>query len=93
MTHRSRSRVFRTGLVSARRLFPAFREQCRRGDFAMCLNRKVTGVDFDGGYADYIIASGGAACDRRRRRRCPQASRSRAAAASRGARANRSSLC
>ena len=50
----------------------------------MCLNRKVTGVDFDGGYADYIIASGGAACDRRRRRRCPQASRSRAAAASRG---------
>ena len=35
----------------------------------------------------------GAARDRRGRRRCPQASRSRAAAASRGARANRSSLC
>jgi D-arabinose 1-dehydrogenase-like Zn-dependent alcohol dehydrogenase len=31
-------------------------EPCRRGDFAMCLNRKVTGVDFDGGYADYMIA-------------------------------------
>jgi len=32
-------------------------EQCRRGDFAMCVNRKVTGIDFDGGYADYMIAS------------------------------------
>jgi D-arabinose 1-dehydrogenase-like Zn-dependent alcohol dehydrogenase len=31
-------------------------EQCRRGDFAMCVNRKITGVDFDGGYAEYIIA-------------------------------------
>src|SRR6266852_1031254 len=31
-------------------------EQCRRGDFAMCLNRKVTGIDFDGGYAEYMIA-------------------------------------
>ncbi len=31
-------------------------EQCRRGDFAMCVNRKVTGIDFDGGYADYLIA-------------------------------------
>ncbi|HEY0722610.1 MAG TPA: alcohol dehydrogenase catalytic domain-containing protein, partial [Pyrinomonadaceae bacterium] len=30
--------------------------QCRRGDFAMCINRKVTGVDFDGGYAEYMIA-------------------------------------
>src|SRR6185503_5316300 len=29
-------------------------EQCRRGDFAMCINRKVTGIDFDGGYADYV---------------------------------------
>lgn len=29
---------------------------CRRGDFAMCLNRKVTGIDFDGGYAEYMIA-------------------------------------
>ena len=31
-------------------------DQCRRGDFAMCLNRKVTGIDFDGGYAEYMIA-------------------------------------
>ena len=31
-------------------------EQCRRGDFAMCANRKVTGIDFDGGYAEYVIA-------------------------------------
>ena len=28
---------------------------CRRGDFAMCLNRKVTGFDFDGGYAEYVV--------------------------------------
>ena len=31
-------------------------EQCRRGDFAMCLNRKITGIDFDGGYAEYLVA-------------------------------------
>ena len=31
-------------------------DQCRRGDFAMCMNRKVTGIDFDGGYAEYMIA-------------------------------------
>ena len=31
-------------------------QQCRRGDFAMCINRKVTGIDFDGGYAEYMIA-------------------------------------
>src|SRR4030095_12641793 len=31
-------------------------EQCRRGDFAMCVSRKVTGIDFDGGYAEYMIA-------------------------------------
>jgi len=30
--------------------------QCRHGDFAMCVNRKVTGFDFDGGYAEYLIA-------------------------------------
>ena len=30
--------------------------QCRRGDFAMCVNRKVTGFDFDGGYAEYMLA-------------------------------------
>jgi D-arabinose 1-dehydrogenase-like Zn-dependent alcohol dehydrogenase len=31
-------------------------DQCRRGDFAMCVNRKITGVDYDGGYAEYMIA-------------------------------------
>jgi len=31
-------------------------ELCRRGDFAMCINRKVTGFDFDGGYSEYMIA-------------------------------------
>src|SRR5256714_12404912 len=31
-------------------------DQCRRGDFAMCINRKITGIDFDGGYAEYMIA-------------------------------------
>jgi alcohol dehydrogenase/propanol-preferring alcohol dehydrogenase len=31
-------------------------DQCRRGDFAMCASRKVTGIDFDGGYAEYMIA-------------------------------------
>ena len=31
-------------------------DQCRRGDFAMCLNRKITGIDFDGGYAEYMVA-------------------------------------
>jgi D-arabinose 1-dehydrogenase-like Zn-dependent alcohol dehydrogenase len=31
-------------------------DQCRRGDFAMCVNRKVTGIDFDGGYAEHMIA-------------------------------------
>jgi D-arabinose 1-dehydrogenase-like Zn-dependent alcohol dehydrogenase len=30
--------------------------QCRRGDFAMCVQRQVTGFDFDGGYAEYMIA-------------------------------------
>jgi D-arabinose 1-dehydrogenase-like Zn-dependent alcohol dehydrogenase len=30
--------------------------ECRRGDFTMCVNRKVTGIDYDGGYAEYVIA-------------------------------------
>lgn len=30
-------------------------EPCRRGDFAMCVKRKITGIDFDGGYAEYVI--------------------------------------
>ena len=29
-------------------------EYCRRGDFAMCVHRKVTGIDFDGGYAESL---------------------------------------
>jgi D-arabinose 1-dehydrogenase-like Zn-dependent alcohol dehydrogenase len=29
---------------------------CRSGDFTMCVNRKVTGFDFDGGYAEYLVA-------------------------------------
>jgi D-arabinose 1-dehydrogenase-like Zn-dependent alcohol dehydrogenase len=33
-------------------------DPCRRGDFAMCTNRRVTGIDFDGGYAEYMIAPG-----------------------------------
>jgi D-arabinose 1-dehydrogenase-like Zn-dependent alcohol dehydrogenase len=31
-------------------------EPCRRGDFNMCVNRKVTGIDYDGGYAEYVVA-------------------------------------
>src|SRR5690349_5738974 len=31
-------------------------DSCRRGDFAMCPERKVTGIDYDGGYAEYLIA-------------------------------------
>ncbi|PYJ08535.1 MAG: alcohol dehydrogenase [Verrucomicrobia bacterium] len=30
--------------------------ECRRGDFAMCESRKITGIDFDGGYGEYMIA-------------------------------------
>lgn len=30
-------------------------DQCRRGDFSMCMNRKVTGIDYDGGYAEYVV--------------------------------------
>src|SRR5215467_10562077 len=29
---------------------------CPSGDFTMCVNRKVTGFDFDGGYAEYLVA-------------------------------------
>jgi D-arabinose 1-dehydrogenase-like Zn-dependent alcohol dehydrogenase len=31
-------------------------EQCRRGDFALCLNGKITGITYDGGYQEYMIA-------------------------------------
>ena len=30
--------------------------ECRRGDFRNCQNRKVTGVDYDGGYQQYMVA-------------------------------------
>ncbi len=32
-------------------------EQCRRGDFALCSNGKVTGITYDGGYQEYMTAS------------------------------------
>ena len=31
-------------------------DSCRRGDFALCVNGKVSGVTYDGGYAEYMIA-------------------------------------
>lgn len=33
-----------------------FCEPCRRGDFVLCENGPVSGIHFDGGYADYVIA-------------------------------------
>ena len=30
--------------------------QCRRGDFGNCANLKVTGISYDGGYAEYMTA-------------------------------------
>ncbi|HKT48339.1 MAG TPA: alcohol dehydrogenase [Candidatus Acidoferrales bacterium] len=30
--------------------------ECRRGDFANCVNVQVTGIHFDGGYQEYMIA-------------------------------------
>jgi len=29
---------------------------CRRGDFILCENEKITAITFDGGYAEYMIA-------------------------------------
>jgi D-arabinose 1-dehydrogenase-like Zn-dependent alcohol dehydrogenase len=29
---------------------------CRRGDFILCQNGQISGITFDGGYADYVIA-------------------------------------
>jgi len=29
---------------------------CRRGDFVLCENQLISGIHFDGGYADYVIA-------------------------------------
>lgn len=35
-------------------------DSCRRGNFSMCLiDREVTGFNFDGGYAEYMIAHAG----------------------------------
>ena len=31
-------------------------DPCRRGDFNVCQNGKVTGLSFDGGYGEYMIA-------------------------------------
>jgi D-arabinose 1-dehydrogenase-like Zn-dependent alcohol dehydrogenase len=31
-------------------------DPCRRGDFIVCQNEKVTGLSFDGGYGEYMIA-------------------------------------
>jgi D-arabinose 1-dehydrogenase-like Zn-dependent alcohol dehydrogenase len=31
-------------------------EPCRRGDFVLCQNGKITAITFDGGYAEYMIA-------------------------------------
>lgn len=31
-------------------------DACRRGDFVLCRNEKITAIHFDGGYAEYMIA-------------------------------------
>jgi D-arabinose 1-dehydrogenase-like Zn-dependent alcohol dehydrogenase len=31
-------------------------EFCRRGDFVLCRNEKITGIHFDGGYSEYVVA-------------------------------------
>ncbi|HZR59099.1 MAG TPA: alcohol dehydrogenase catalytic domain-containing protein [Terriglobales bacterium] len=30
-------------------------DACRRGDFILCQNEKITGISFDGGYAEYVV--------------------------------------
>ncbi|MCU1297619.1 MAG: Alcohol dehydrogenase GroES protein, partial [Acidobacteriaceae bacterium] len=30
-------------------------DACRRGDFILCQNGKITGITFDGGYAEYVV--------------------------------------
>ncbi len=30
-------------------------DNCRRGEFILCVNEKITGVHFDGGYAEYTV--------------------------------------
>lgn len=31
-------------------------DACREGDFANCVNRLTCGIDYDGGYAEYMVA-------------------------------------
>jgi D-arabinose 1-dehydrogenase-like Zn-dependent alcohol dehydrogenase len=31
-------------------------DNCRHGDFALCVNGKITGFSFDGGYQEYMVA-------------------------------------
>ena len=31
-------------------------DPCRRGDFIVCRNEKITALSFDGGYAEYMVA-------------------------------------
>lgn len=31
-------------------------DQCRRGNFITCRNEKITGISFDGGYQEYMVA-------------------------------------
>jgi D-arabinose 1-dehydrogenase-like Zn-dependent alcohol dehydrogenase len=35
-------------------------EHCRRGDFIACVTGQVTGITYDGGYAEYMIAAASA---------------------------------
>jgi D-arabinose 1-dehydrogenase-like Zn-dependent alcohol dehydrogenase len=30
--------------------------RCRRGDFVTCVNQKICGISYDGGYAEYMVA-------------------------------------
>jgi len=38
-------------------------DACRRGDFINCENAQITGIDFDGGYAEYLTAPAQAVAD------------------------------
>jgi D-arabinose 1-dehydrogenase-like Zn-dependent alcohol dehydrogenase len=31
-------------------------QPCRRGDFILCQNQPISGISYDGGYADYVLA-------------------------------------
>jgi D-arabinose 1-dehydrogenase-like Zn-dependent alcohol dehydrogenase len=31
-------------------------QQCRRGDFRNCINQKISGISYDGGYQQYMVA-------------------------------------